>query len=193
MDSGLYNAVITDNVDALREIEGRLNVGNQRTPTNNTVLHLACQYGSIRCVEEIISVHGSLLLEMNAKGETALHGAAREGHYDVAVLLINAATYFVPQPTNMQTATPSTVERKNLTENTDVDAVVNEPLTEEKEQQALQSASTENIMSDQPSLDVGGPSSTPNYLTILIRSTDSQNETALHWLYDTIARTWLNC
>ncbi|KAF1002028.1 protein ACCELERATED CELL DEATH 6-like [Apium graveolens] len=146
MDFALHKAVITNNVDALKEIECRLTVGDQRTPTNNTVLHLACQYGSKKCVEEILSVHGSLLLEINSRGETALHGAAREGHYDVVVLLINAAM----------------------------------PLTEEKKQQALQSASTEQIMSDQPSSDDGGPSSTQGRLKILIRSTDSENETALH-------------
>lgn len=126
-----------------------------------------------------MSVHESLLLEMNAGGETALHRAAREGHYDVVVLLINAATPSVPQPNNMQTSTSSTVVTgKNLTKSTDV--VVHEPLTEEKKQQGLQSASTDQIMSDQPSLDAGGPLSTQNRLTILIRSTNFEGETALH-------------
>ncbi|KAF1002045.1 hypothetical protein AG4045_006072 [Apium graveolens] len=35
-------------------------------------------------------------------------------------------------------------------------------------------------MSDQPSSDDGGPSSTQDRMKILIRSTDSENETPLH-------------
>lgn len=68
-----------------------LSIDHQLTPTNNTVLHLACQYGSINCVKEILSVHKSLLLKINSRGETALHLAARYGHYDVVVELIAAA------------------------------------------------------------------------------------------------------
>ncbi|KAL8110484.1 protein ACCELERATED CELL DEATH 6-like [Apium graveolens] len=91
IDSEFYDVVIKDNIDELQKIDGRLMVGDQRTPTNNTVLHLACQHGSINCVKQILRVHESLLLELNSRGETALHLAAREGHYDVVVALINAA------------------------------------------------------------------------------------------------------
>lgn len=91
IDSELYDVIIKDNVDKLKKIEGRLTVRDQLTPTNNTVLHLACQYGSINCVKQILSIQDSLLLKVNSRGETALHLAAREGHYDVVVALINAA------------------------------------------------------------------------------------------------------
>lgn len=91
MDSELYDAVIKDNIDVLKQIEGRLRVEDQLTPTNNTVLHLACQYGSINCLKEILSVHQLLLLKTNLRDETALHLAARYGHYNVVVQLIAAA------------------------------------------------------------------------------------------------------
>ncbi|KAK1400901.1 hypothetical protein POM88_000506 [Heracleum sosnowskyi] len=44
MDSELYDAIIRDENHVFKEIEGRLSVCNQRTPTNCTVLHVACQY-----------------------------------------------------------------------------------------------------------------------------------------------------
>ncbi|KAL8111591.1 protein ACCELERATED CELL DEATH 6-like [Apium graveolens] len=98
MDSDLYKAITCDDIDALREMEKRLKVGDQLTPTNSTVLHIACQYGSISCAREILSVHESLLLKINSRGETALHLAASQGHFDVAVALIDAAKSSKLQP-----------------------------------------------------------------------------------------------
>ncbi|KAK1401184.1 hypothetical protein POM88_000789 [Heracleum sosnowskyi] len=67
MDSTLYDAVVKDDINVLKVIKGTLNVSYQRTPTNDTVLHLACQYGSLKCVEDmILSVPESLLLEINS-------------------------------------------------------------------------------------------------------------------------------
>lgn len=187
MDSELYDAVMNNDIDVLKKIEGRLKVGDQRTTTNNTVLHLACQYGNIKCVEEILGVHESLLLEINSRGETPLHRAAREGHYDVVVLLINAAKRSQPQPSNINNSTTSStvVMRKNSIESTDVE--VHNPIAEEEKQQTLQSTSAEQIFYRQTSLYVADPSSEKQVvtsrvsrLTTLIRSTDSEGETALH-------------
>lgn len=91
IDSELYDVIINDNIDQLKKMEGRLSLHNQHTPTKNTVLHLACQHGSINCVNHILSVHGLLVLELNSRGETALHLAARGGYHDVAVALISTA------------------------------------------------------------------------------------------------------
>ncbi|KAK1401085.1 hypothetical protein POM88_000690 [Heracleum sosnowskyi] len=41
MDSDLYYAVTTDNLHGLKDLWRRLSVGDQRTPTASTVLHLA--------------------------------------------------------------------------------------------------------------------------------------------------------
>lgn len=91
MDYALYDAVTKDNIELLKDTEGRLSVSDQRTPTKSTVLHLACEYGNMKCVERILSVYESLLLQINSRGETALHLAARHGHYEVVVALIDAA------------------------------------------------------------------------------------------------------
>lgn len=66
MNSTLHDAVSKDNIDVLKELEGSLKVGDQLTPTESTVLHLACQYGSIKCVEHILSVHDSLIGKTNS-------------------------------------------------------------------------------------------------------------------------------
>lgn len=83
MDSVLYDAVIIKiNIHVLEEIEdtGSLSILNELTATNrnSTVLHLACQYGSIRCVEHILSVHKSLLLKINSRGENVLNFLLKE-------------------------------------------------------------------------------------------------------------------
>ena len=55
MDLALYDAVIKDNFDVLKQMEVLLVVGDQLTATNSRVLHLACQYGSIKYVTHILS------------------------------------------------------------------------------------------------------------------------------------------
>ncbi|KAL8155106.1 hypothetical protein AgCh_000482 [Apium graveolens] len=109
MDSDLYDAVTEDKLDALKEMVSKLKVGEQLTPTNQTVLHLACQYGSIKCVTEILSVHDSLLFKINSRGETALHLAAKQGHFVVVKALIDSAKSLVRRQDNVQDIAPSTV------------------------------------------------------------------------------------
>lgn len=87
MDPDLYETVVKDDIHMLKEMEKRLSIGDQRTPTNSTVLHLACQYGSMKCLEQILSVHTALLLRKNTRGETALHLAARQGVKDTIIWL----------------------------------------------------------------------------------------------------------
>lgn len=67
MDCELYDAVINDDIDVFKEMESKVNVDDQLTPTNSTVLHLACQYGNMKCVGHILSVHESLLLKVNSR------------------------------------------------------------------------------------------------------------------------------
>ncbi|KAL6342514.1 hypothetical protein AAG906_012114 [Vitis piasezkii] len=66
----------------------------QLTPNKNTVLHIAAQFGQLKCVVWIIqhySADSSPLQWPNLKGDTPLHLAAREGHLEVAKALIRAA------------------------------------------------------------------------------------------------------
>ena len=66
----------------------------QLTPNKNTVLHIAAQFGQLKCVAWIIqhySADSSLLQWPNLKGDSPLHLAAREGHLEVVKALIRAA------------------------------------------------------------------------------------------------------
>ncbi|KAK1401152.1 hypothetical protein POM88_000757 [Heracleum sosnowskyi] len=113
MDSKLYDAIIKDDICLLE----KLSIGLQRTPTKNTVLHLACQYGSMKCVKQILRVHESLLLELNSREETVLHLAARQGHFEVVVELIQTAKFSLLQPNYLQYTTSTLLETFIRTDN----------------------------------------------------------------------------
>ncbi|KAK6929853.1 PGG domain [Dillenia turbinata] len=94
MDSRLYKAIMEGKIEILREFEKEYEV--QITANKNTVLHIAAQFGHIRCVEEIIlrsscTSRRSLLLQQNANGETALLLASRQGSRRIVHALIDAA------------------------------------------------------------------------------------------------------
>ncbi|KAK3043493.1 hypothetical protein RJ639_002072, partial [Escallonia herrerae] len=78
MDSTIWQAAISGDIATLKKNKDKL--ASQATPTNNTVLHLACQFGNLACAREILSMHPSLLGCLNARHETALHLAARAGN-----------------------------------------------------------------------------------------------------------------
>ncbi|KAL8107323.1 protein ACCELERATED CELL DEATH 6-like [Apium graveolens] len=100
MDCDLYLALGEDDVNVLKGKDWLL-VRNQLTPANNTVLHLACQLKSVKCVKEILQrADESLLLQMNSRGETALHLAARQGNCAVVEAVTNKAKSTVPRPNN---------------------------------------------------------------------------------------------
>lgn len=110
IDSELYRAVVNDRTDILKKMDGRLMFSDQLTPAKNTVLHLACQYGSIKCVKQILSVDESLLFKINSRGETALHVAARQGQYHVVVALVNTAKSFILQPDYLQNTSLTVIQ-----------------------------------------------------------------------------------
>lgn len=65
----------------------------QLTSNQNTVLHVAAQFGNHKYVKIILenSLSSSLLRCLNIDGETPLHIAAREGHLDIVKALIDCA------------------------------------------------------------------------------------------------------
>nr|XP_017226247.1 PREDICTED: ankyrin repeat-containing protein At3g12360-like isoform X3 [Daucus carota subsp. sativus] len=98
-----------------------LNLEDQRTPTNSTVLHLACQYGSINCVHHILNHHGAaLLLKTNSRGETALHLAAKQGQLNVVQALVDRATALAQQHNNVPNH-PASMMVQNLMRTADED------------------------------------------------------------------------
>nr|XP_017254916.1 PREDICTED: ankyrin repeat-containing protein At5g02620-like [Daucus carota subsp. sativus] len=105
MDSELYVALIDDDIDVLKRKDWR-EVGGHLTPANNSVLHVACQHGSRKCVQEILGrADESLLLKINSRGETALHQAARQGHFDAVEALITKAKSSDRQPVDLENTT----------------------------------------------------------------------------------------
>ncbi|KAM7466854.1 hypothetical protein LguiB_014416 [Lonicera macranthoides] len=89
MDSNVYNAAISGDLEFLQQNKDK--IGVQKTPTENTVLHLSSQLGKLEAVKVILSMHPSLLTQANSKGETALHQAAKEGHCEIIKSLIECA------------------------------------------------------------------------------------------------------
>ncbi|GFY84986.1 hypothetical protein Acr_03g0017600 [Actinidia rufa] len=89
MDTTLYRAAMEGNIDALIQNKERLE--NNLTPTNNTVLHVAAQFGHIQCVMEVLNMCPSMYRKVNSRGDTSLHVAAREGHSTIVQALIEYA------------------------------------------------------------------------------------------------------
>ncbi|XP_059626970.1 ankyrin repeat-containing protein At5g02620-like [Cornus florida] len=90
MDTILYKAAMEGDCWVLRKNADQLQV--QRTPNNNTILHVAAQFGKTEGVKSILKECGrSLLFVLNVTCETALHISAREGHTDTVLALIHYA------------------------------------------------------------------------------------------------------
>ncbi|KAL6342325.1 hypothetical protein AAG906_007539 [Vitis piasezkii] len=72
------------------------------TPKHNTILHIAAQFGQLKCVNLILGLpsSSSLLQRPNLKGDIPLHLAAREGHFEVVKALLDAAKAL---PTDIET------------------------------------------------------------------------------------------
>lgn len=126
MDSELYNAVISDDIDILKAMicTASIEISNQRTPTGSTVLHLACHYGSSRCAEEILRVHEPLLCMINSRDETALHLAARHGHYRVVEALLVKAKTSIHQPNYLQYTVSTLLQILIRTENVELETAL---------------------------------------------------------------------
>ncbi|KAM7466777.1 hypothetical protein LguiB_014339 [Lonicera macranthoides] len=105
MDSRLYSAATTGtNLDLLAQ--NRYKLGHEKTKGENTVLHVASQFGPVEAVKLIHSLNRKLLLNLNKTGDggakverarkvandidgfTALQEAVRYHHVDFAKMLI---------------------------------------------------------------------------------------------------------
>ncbi|KAK2969268.1 hypothetical protein RJ640_021987 [Escallonia rubra] len=86
MDLSLYRAAIGGNVYIIRQ--HRMNLEDQLTPNNNTVLHVAVMFGNTACAKEVIRYSPSLSCRVNIQGDTPLHIAARNGCSDIVVALV---------------------------------------------------------------------------------------------------------
>lgn len=101
MDPKLYKAIQNDNhlhfqqttnLGFLQQITTtNILLETQLTPNKNTTLHIAALFGSTKSAKEILKSSPSLVLRVNNKGQTPLHIAAVEGHYNIAHALIEQA------------------------------------------------------------------------------------------------------
>lgn len=94
MDRSMYTAAMEGRqVDYLRHNK-HVNLEDAVTPNGNTLLHVTALFGAAaaaECVNVIVKSCPSLLTRANLKGETPLHIASREGHFEVVLELITSA------------------------------------------------------------------------------------------------------
>jgi len=65
-----------------------------KTPTKNTMLHIAARYGNDKIVSLVVEHAPTLLFEFNENKESALHIAARSGHISIVEMLLAAYANF---------------------------------------------------------------------------------------------------
>lgn len=97
MDPSLYKAAAEGNIEPFKENEQHLPL--LVTPIKNTILHIHITSTnnnqapkiSTNFVEQLLDLCPSLLLQVNAKGETPLHAAAKCGHLAIVEALVMRA------------------------------------------------------------------------------------------------------
>ncbi|XP_034686710.1 ankyrin repeat-containing protein At5g02620-like [Vitis riparia] len=92
MDASFYKAAAEGNMKILTDMSQE-DMLDKLTQKENTILHVAAQFGQLHYVNEIFLRCGFLsspLLQPNLKGDTPLHLSAREGHWVVTLVLIEA-------------------------------------------------------------------------------------------------------
>ncbi|KAL5570125.1 hypothetical protein UlMin_026700 [Ulmus minor] len=91
MDPELYKVSIHGKHEDFDIEAGSNRIGQVTRGQGNTILHAATKSGNKAFVEGILTCNPSLLHEINTKGDTALHIAAKLGYLEVATLLITHA------------------------------------------------------------------------------------------------------
>ncbi|KAI8561161.1 hypothetical protein RHMOL_Rhmol04G0316100 [Rhododendron molle] len=86
MNPSLHRSVMEGKVAELGQHNDVLD--GELTPSHNTVLHVAAQFGHLDYVKEVLEACPSLLRRRNIKGETPLHMAARDGQAEIVEALI---------------------------------------------------------------------------------------------------------
>ena len=96
MDPHFFKAAAAGNSEPFKDMAGEVIESLLTAKTKNTILHINIKFeerenGSTKFVEEILEKCPSLLLQVNAKGDTPLHVAAKFGHSDIVRVLVERA------------------------------------------------------------------------------------------------------
>ncbi|KDO36758.1 hypothetical protein CISIN_1g041785mg, partial [Citrus sinensis] len=96
MDPNLFKAAADGSVEPFKDMAREVIESSLTVHTKNTILHIniICQEtenASTKFVEEILEICPALLLQVNAKGDTPLHLAAKYSHFDIVRVLIERA------------------------------------------------------------------------------------------------------
>ncbi|KAK9180147.1 hypothetical protein WN943_029354 [Citrus x changshan-huyou] len=96
MDPNLFKAAADGSVEPFKDMAREVIESSLTVQTKNTILHIniICQEtenASTKFVEEILEICPALLLQVNAKGDTPLHLAAKFSHFDIVRVLIERA------------------------------------------------------------------------------------------------------
>ncbi|XP_059314773.1 ankyrin repeat-containing protein ITN1-like [Lycium ferocissimum] len=89
MDRQLYLAVQQGELKVLDEYKNQITT--ELTPYKNTVLHVAAEFADLSWIqaEQFLGVVGpDLLFSLNSNGDTCIHVAARQGHFNLVKPLI---------------------------------------------------------------------------------------------------------
>ncbi|GAY42375.1 hypothetical protein CUMW_066370 [Citrus unshiu] len=103
MDPNLFKAAAAGKSELFKDMAGEVIESLLTAKTENTILHINIisrerENVSTKFVEEILEKCPSLLLQVNAKGDTPLHVAAKFGHSDIVRVLVERAK--LPQHEN---------------------------------------------------------------------------------------------
>ncbi|CAL5336743.1 unnamed protein product [Camellia sinensis] len=97
MGAAIYRAAIAGNIDGLRTVlqqDSELNLLNQLTPRDDTILHIAARLGHHHLAEHIQSCCPNLFKSKNYNNDHPLHLAAAGGHLSIVESLITNASQF---------------------------------------------------------------------------------------------------
>ncbi|KAI5333710.1 hypothetical protein L3X38_023842 [Prunus dulcis] len=91
MDPSVYEAAESGDVGFFRRADASIDLLYQKTPTHNSIFHIAAEYKQIHFFRDVIDDPSLLFWAPNKKGNTPLHVAARVGCDEIVKLLIEHA------------------------------------------------------------------------------------------------------